>query len=62
MTITITDYQVNISAGTLTFREDAMRVKDDSAGKPFLRGSYTQVGETITLRIDELPRDLEVLF
>ena len=58
MTITITDYQVN-PAGTLTFREDAMKVKD-GVGQPFLRAPYTQVGEDITLRIDDIPRDLEV--
>ena len=59
MTITITDYQVNVAAGTITFREDAMKVKEGK-GRPFLRAPYTQSGETITLRMDELPADLEV--
>lgn len=59
MTITITDYQVNHAAGTLTFQEDAMKVKG-GVGQPFLRAPYTQVGETITLQMSELPTDLEV--
>ena len=59
MTIIITDYQVNHAAGTIVFREDDMKVKG-GVGQPFLRAPYTQVGETITLSLDEMPRDLEV--
>ena len=61
MTISIRDYRVNFAAGTLTFREDDMYVKE-GGGQPLLRAPYTQVGETITLNIPEVPRDLEVTF
>ena len=57
--ITITSYQVNYAAGTLTFRERDMKVKDGNR-QSSLRGSYTQSGETITLRLDELPTNLKV--
>ena len=60
--ITITDYQVDFAAGTIVFREDAMKVKGRrQPGLPFLRAPYTTGDEEITLRLDELPSDVEVM-
>lgn len=59
MTITITNYQVDHEAGTITFEETALKRKT-GVGPPVLRAPYTLSGTTITLKLNELPPDLEV--